>query len=94
VSAITFRGVSFAYPDAARAALHERRAGLALERGDLLRDGGLRERQRLGRRGERAAHRDLAEGGEELEVEHHGPLWHSPQIIIGHDRSAAGAFVP
>ena len=41
--------------DAARAALDERRPGLALERGDLLRDGGLREGERLRRGGERAA---------------------------------------
>ena len=38
------------------------------------RDGGLREVQRGGRVAERAAHRDLAERGEELEVEHHGTI--------------------
>ena len=36
-------------PDPARVALDERAAGFALERGDLLRDGGLREGEGLGR---------------------------------------------
>jgi hypothetical protein len=42
-------------------ALDERRAGLALERGDLLGHGGLRVLERVGRARERAPRRDLAE---------------------------------
>ena len=68
--------------DAARAALHERRAGLALERGDLLRDGGLRERQRLGGGGERAAHGDLAEHTHAADVEHQPNLYHPLRTFI------------
>ena len=68
--------------DATRAALHERRARLALERGDLLRDGGLGERQRLGRRGERAAHRDLAEHTHAADVEHQPNLYHPLRTFI------------
>ena len=67
---------------AARAALHEDRAGLALERRDLLRDRRLRERQRLGRGGERAAHRDLAQDPETAYVEHHLSLYHFARNVI------------
>ena len=67
---------------AARAALHERGAGLALERGDLLRDRGLRERQRLGRGRERTAYRDLAEHPHAADVEHQLNLYQSMQTFI------------
>ena len=56
--------------DAAHAALDERRPGLALERGDLLGDGGLRERQGLGGGGERAALGDLAQDPHAADVKH------------------------
>ena len=56
--------------DAAHAALDERRPGLALERGDLLRDGGLGERQGLGGGGERAALGDLAQDPHAADVKH------------------------
>ena len=69
-------------PHAARAALHERGAGLALERGDLLRDGGLRERQRLGRGGERAADRDLAEHPHAADVKHELNLYQPLRTFI------------
>ena len=62
--------------DAAGAALQHARAERRLQAADVLGDGGLREVERHGGVGERAAHRDLAESGEELEVEHHGPLCH------------------
>ena len=65
-----------------------------LQAGDVLGDGGLREVQRDGGVGERAAHGDLTEGGEQLEVEHHGPLCHNQQLIIGHDRCAAAPSSP
>ena len=51
------------------------RAGLALERRDLLRDGGLREGQRLGGGGERAADRDLAEDPHAADVKHQSILY-------------------
>ena len=57
-------------PHAARAALHEHGAGLALERGDLLGDGGLGEGERLGCGGERAAEGDLAQDAHAADVEH------------------------
>ena len=55
---------------AARAALHEDRAGLALERGDLLRDGGLREGEGLRGGGEGTLDGDLAEDAHAADVEH------------------------
>jgi hypothetical protein len=61
-------------PDAARVALNQHGAGLALERGDLLGDGGLGERQRLGGGGERASHRDLAQHSHAADVEHQAHL--------------------
>ena len=63
-------------PDAARVALDERAAGLALERGDLLRDGGLREGQRLGGGAERAADGDLPEHPHTANVKHQYFLYH------------------
>ncbi len=56
--------------DAARVALDERAAGLALERRDLLADGGLREAERLGGGAERAAHGDFAEHAHAANVKH------------------------
>jgi hypothetical protein len=47
---------------AAAAALHQRHAELLFERGDLLGDCRLRQRQRLGGTGERPLPSDLAEG--------------------------------
>ena len=67
---------------AARVALHEGRAGLALERGDLLRHGGLGEGQRLGGGGEGAAHRDLAEHAHAADVEHQQNLYHPFRTFI------------
>ena len=55
---------------AARAALHEDRAGLALERGDLLRDGGLGEGEGLRGGGEGALDGDLSEDAHAADVEH------------------------
>ena len=57
-------------PHAARGALDEDRAGLPLERRDLLRHGGLGEGQRLCRSGERAALGDLPEHAHAADVEH------------------------
>ena len=69
-------------PDAARVALDERAAGLALERGDLLRDGGLREGEGLGGGRERAANRDLPEHAHTANVKHQRVLYHSLQKVI------------
>ena len=69
-------------PDAARVALDERAAGLALERGDLLRDGGLGEGEGLGGGRERAADRDLPEHAHTANVEHQNLLYHSLQKVI------------
>ena len=59
-------------PDAARRALEQLGVGLALERGDLAGDGGLREVERLRGRGQRPAAHDLAEDGEARGVEDGG----------------------
>ena len=55
---------------AARVALDERRAGLALEGGDLLGDRGLRVGQRVGGGGERPACGDLSQHAHSADVEH------------------------
>ena len=55
--------------------------GLALERRDLLRDGRLGEGQCLGRGGERAAGRDLAEHAHAANVEHHLHLYHFDRAV-------------
>ena len=68
--------------DAARVALDERAAGLALERGDLLRDGGLREGEGLGGGAERAADRDLSEHAHAADVKHQHNLYHRQQKVI------------
>ena len=57
--------------DAAGGAVDEPRTGLGLERGDLARHGGLGERERLGRRGERSARGDLTEDTQAADVERH-----------------------
>ncbi len=59
---------------AARAALDEDGPGLALERGDLLGDGGLGEGEGLGGGGEGALERDLAEDAHAADVEHQSSL--------------------
>ena len=69
-------------PDSARVALDERAAGLALERGDLLRDGGLREGEGLGGGRERAADGDLPEHPHAANVKHQKNLYHRPQKVI------------
>ena len=61
-------------PHAARAALDEHRAGLALERRDLLRHGGLGEGERVGGGRERAAQGDLPEHAHAADVEHQSNL--------------------
>ena len=61
---------------AAGPALEQLRAGLALQRGDLLGDGGLRQRQRLGRAREGSQPRDLAEGEHAARIDHSFSLWH------------------
>jgi hypothetical protein len=48
----------------------QRRAQLALQRADLLRDRGLAQGQGVGGAGERALARDLAEGQQPARVEH------------------------
>ena len=68
-------------PDAARAALDEHGAGLALERGDLLGDGGLGEGERLGRGGERAPEGDLAQHAHAADVEHQCILYQLPENL-------------
>ncbi len=59
---------------AARPAVEQPDAELALERGDLLGDGRLRQRERLGRAREGAAPGDLAEGEQAAWVEHRHEL--------------------
>ena len=62
-------------PHAARAALDQHRAGLALERRDLLRDRGLGEGERLGGGGERAPQGDFAQDPHAADVEHQCDLY-------------------
>ena len=68
--------------DAARVALHERAAGLALERRDLLADGGLGEAQRLGGGAERAAESDLPEDPHTANVKHQFLLYQALRKVI------------
>ena len=56
--------------------------GLALERGDLLGDGGLGEGERLGGGRERAADRDLAKDAHAANVEHEENLYHPLRTFI------------
>ena len=60
---------------AARAALDELRARLAFERRDLLGDGGLRVGERVGRGGEGAVCRDLAQHAHPADVKHKQNLY-------------------
>jgi hypothetical protein len=69
-------------PDAARAPLDELRAGLALERRDLLADGRLREGERLRRRAERPLRGDLLQHPHAAYVEHHPYLYMTRQTVI------------
>src|SRR5262245_48242188 len=64
------RAAGLGEPHAARAALHELRPGLALERGHVLADRRLCEVERLRRGGERAPRRDLPEHAHPLDIEH------------------------
>ena len=70
------------HPDSARVALDERAAGLALERGDLLRDRGLREGEGLGGGAERSAYRDLSEDPHAAYVKHQQFLYHAQRKVI------------
>ena len=57
-------------PHAAAVALQHRLADLALERGELLGDGGRREVQRVGGGGERPVLGDLAQDAQAADVDH------------------------
>ena len=70
VGVIDERAPGVGQPHAAAAALDELRAGLALERRDLLGDGRLRVRQALGGGGERALRGDLAQDAHTADIEH------------------------
>ena len=67
---------------AAAAAVDERGAGLLLERGDLLGDGGLGVGERLGRGGERAVLGDRLEDPQLFDVEHNWSLSEASQVRI------------
>ena len=67
---------------AAGGALDQARAGLGLERGDLARDRGLGERERLGRGGEGAVRGDLAQDPQASDVEHVQSVYQSGTKII------------
>ena len=69
------QGARLGHRRTAGAAVQQPDAELALERGDLLRDGGLGQRERLGRARERAAPCDLAEGEQAAWVEHRRSLY-------------------
>ena len=76
------RAAGVGEPDAARAAVHERGPGLALERGDLLRDCGLRVRERLGGGGERTLFRDLLQHAQAANIKHKSSLSQTPSNVI------------
>jgi hypothetical protein len=79
-------------PHAARGALDQARAGFGLERGDLAGDGGLGERERLGRGGEGAVRGDLAQDPEPSDVEHEQSVYQSDgKIICVHTPTRAGS---
>ena len=69
------QGARLGHRRAAGAAVQQPDAELALERGDLLRDGGLGQRERLGRARERAAPGDLAEREQAAWIEHRRSLY-------------------
>ena len=66
------RGARLGERQAARLALEQLGPELLLEARDVLRDGGLREAQRVGGGGEGAARGDLSERLQQLEIEHKG----------------------
>jgi hypothetical protein len=68
--------------DPAAAAVDERGAGLLLEGGDLLRDGGLGVGQGIGRGGERAVLRDRLQDPQLFDVEHNQSLSEASQVRI------------
>ena len=68
------RAAGVGEPDAAAGAVDERGAGLLLERGDLLGDGGLGVGERLGGGGEGAVLGDRLEHPQLLDVEHNHSL--------------------
>ena len=70
VGVLDQRAARVGQPDAARAALDEHHAGLALQGGDLLGDGRLRVVQRVGGGGERATCGDLAQHAHAANVKH------------------------
>jgi hypothetical protein len=67
---------------AARVALHERRSGLALEGGDLLRHGGLGVAEGIPRGGEGALLRDLAQDPQALDIDHKRTLSHTRRNVV------------
>lgn len=69
-------------PDAAGVALDERRGRLALESGDLLGDGRLREVQRIGGGGEGSAGGNLSENLQSADFEHHRNLYQAVKEVI------------
>ena len=77
-------------PDAARGALEQLRARLALERGDLPGDRGLGEAQRLGRRGQGAAADDLAEHAQAGGVERGAGGGHERSVWLPEGRFICG----
>ena len=85
------RGAGVGQSHAARAALDELRAGLALESGDLLRDRRLGVGERLGRGGERAARGDLAQDPQALHIEHKTSLSLRWRNVICADGPSAGS---
>jgi hypothetical protein len=67
---------------AARVADEQARADVLLQACDVLRDGGLREAERVGSGRERAADGDLAERLQEPQVEHKATLSAAWQIVL------------
>jgi hypothetical protein len=68
-------------PHAAAVALDHRLADLALERGELLGDGGRRQVQRVGGRGQRPLLGDLPEHAEAAGVDHAEILTERPRNV-------------
>ena len=79
---VTERATGVGQSHAARAALDQLRADLALERGDVLADRGLREVEGLGGGGEGAARSDLAQHAHAADVEHQSSLSRFPDAFI------------
>jgi hypothetical protein len=74
--------MSSAWVTSARPAVHERGSGLALQRGDLLRDCGLGIREGLGGGGERTLFGDLLEHPQAADIEHKYSLSQLPENVI------------